>query len=306
MKLAVKQMGMKATQEFLNELKILSSVHHANLLDLIGYCTEDHLFLVYEYMDNETLAHHLRFGKNPLPWINRVQVALDAARGVEYMHDHTRPTYIHRDLKPSNILLDSSFHAKVGDFGLTRLMDPDGEGWTKTFQARGTLGYMAPDLGGSIGLGGACCYSFLCVCARVGANTSKETAKTCVLSPSRTFKSSQYAQFGTISVKVDVYAFGVILYQLVSGREALDGQWSGQLLPQFEEALKTVDTQESVKSLVDPRLGSDYPFESVWKMVKLASRCTQRSSDLRPHMREIVMELMTLSVIGDAETSELT
>ncbi|KAI5080807.1 hypothetical protein GOP47_0003990 [Adiantum capillus-veneris] len=259
-KLAVKQMDMKATQEFLNEIRILSSVHHANLVDLIGYCTEKYLVLVYEYVDNGTLAHHLRSGKNPLQWITRVQIALDAARGVEYMHDHTRPTYIHRDLKPSNILLDSNFHAKVGDFGLTRLVDPDGEGWTRTIQACGTLGYMAPE----------------------------------------------YAQFGTISVKLDVYSFGVILYQLVSGREALAGQLSGQLLPQFEEVLKRSDGQESVISLVDPALGTEYSFESVWKMVKLAYRCTQRDPDLRPPMRDIVMELMTLSDFGDGVTSELT
>jgi len=54
-------------------------------------------------------------GKVPLPWSARVQIALDAARGLEYIHEHTKPTYIHRDIKSANILLDKVCHAKVGN-----------------------------------------------------------------------------------------------------------------------------------------------------------------------------------------------
>ncbi|KAH7446136.1 hypothetical protein KP509_01G040800 [Ceratopteris richardii] len=142
---AVKRMELKETHGFFSELRILSNVHHANLVDLLGYCTEGHLFLVYEYMKMGTLNDHLRAGSNQLQWETRVKIALDAARGVEYMHEYTKPVYIHRDLKPSNILLDSNFHAKVGDFGLTRIVDPDGGGWTNTGTPLGTYGYMPPE-----------------------------------------------------------------------------------------------------------------------------------------------------------------
>lgn len=56
---------------------------------------------------------HLIPGRDPLPWSTRVQIALDSARGLEYIHEHTVPVYIHRDIKPANILIDKNFHAKV-------------------------------------------------------------------------------------------------------------------------------------------------------------------------------------------------
>ncbi|KAH7282674.1 hypothetical protein KP509_35G043000 [Ceratopteris richardii] len=243
---AVKRMELKETHGFFSELRILSNVHHANLVDLLGYCTEGYLFLVYEYMEMGTLNDHLRAGLSQLPWETRVKIALDAARGVEYMHEYTNPVYIHRDLKPSNILLDSNFHAKVGDFGLTRIVDPDGAGWTNTGAPLGTYGYMAPE----------------------------------------------YAQFGKVSVKTDVYAFGVILFQLISGEDALDGS-SRQLSSLFKDIIDTAD-DELLKPLVDPKLDDVNPFQSVWQMAILATRCTDKDDDLRPSMSEVVMQLMTL------------
>jgi serine/threonine protein kinase len=82
---------------------------------LIGYCVEGSLFLVYEFIENGNLGQHLRgnSGKDPLPWSTRVQVALDSARGLEYIHEHTVPVYIHRDVKSANILIDKNFRGKV-------------------------------------------------------------------------------------------------------------------------------------------------------------------------------------------------
>lgn len=82
---------------------------------LIGYCVEDSLFLVYEYIENGNLSQHLRgsSGLGPLPWPTRMQIALDSARGLEYIHEHTVPVYIHRDIKSANILIDKNFRAKV-------------------------------------------------------------------------------------------------------------------------------------------------------------------------------------------------
>lgn len=82
---------------------------------LIGYCVEDSLFLVYEYIENGNLSQHLHgsSGLGPLPWQTRMQIALDSARGLEYIHEHTVPVYIHRDIKSANILIDKNFRAKV-------------------------------------------------------------------------------------------------------------------------------------------------------------------------------------------------
>ncbi|KAI5421781.1 Chitin elicitor receptor kinase 1 [Lathyrus oleraceus] len=100
-------MDMQATKEFLAELNVLTRAHHLNLVRLIGYSIEGSLFLVYEYIENGNLSQHLRgSGRDPLPWATRVQIALDSARGLEYIHERTVPVYIHRDIKPANILID--------------------------------------------------------------------------------------------------------------------------------------------------------------------------------------------------------
>ncbi|KAK7332361.1 hypothetical protein VNO80_29112 [Phaseolus coccineus] len=252
-KAAIKKMDMQASNEFLAELKVLTHVHHLNLVRLIGYCVEGSLFLVYEYIENGNLSQHLRgSGRDPLTWGARVQIALDAARGLEYIHEHTVPVYIHRDIKSANILIDKNFRAKVADFGLTKLT----EYGSSSLNTRlvGTFGYMPPE----------------------------------------------YAQYGDVSSKVDVYAFGVVLYELISGKEAIvktndpESESKG-LVALFEEVLGLSDPKENLRQLVDPRLGDNYPLDSVFKVSQLAKACTHENPQLRPSMRSIVVALMTLS-----------
>ncbi|KAF2292291.1 hypothetical protein GH714_018521 [Hevea brasiliensis] len=208
-KAAIKKMDMQASKEFFAELKVLTHVHHLNLVRLIGYCVEGSLFLVYEYIENGNLSQHLRgSGRDPLPWSARVQIALDSARGLEYIHEHTVPVYIHRDIK--------------------------------------------------------------------------------------------YAQYGDVSPKVDVYAFGVVLYELISAKDAIvkingSSTETRGLVALFEDALNEPDPKEELCKLIDPRLGDNYPADSVRKMAQLAKACTQENPHLRPSMRSIVVALMTLS-----------
>ncbi|CAL9753421.1 unnamed protein product [Musa acuminata subsp. burmannicoides] len=251
-KAAIKKMDVQATKEFLAELKVLTNVHHLNLVRLIGYCTEVSLFLVYEFIENGNLSEHLRgLGRNPLPWVARVQIALDSARGLEYLHEHTVPVYTHRDIKSANILIDKNFHAKVADFGLAKLTV---FGASLQTQLVGTFGYMPPE----------------------------------------------YAQYGEISPKVDVYAFGVVLYELISAKGAIvktggSVTQSKGLIALFEEALSKPDVKEELRKLIDPRLGQDYPIDSVIAMAWLAKSCTEENRQQRPTMRQIVVSLMTLS-----------
>ncbi|CAL9069416.1 serine/threonine-protein kinase-like protein CCR4 [Musa acuminata AAA Group] len=131
---------------FYSELALLSRVNHKNLLRLLGFCRErGERVLVYEYMTNGTLHDnlHRRPMTPPSPlssWTARLRLALDAARGIEYLHAYAVPAIIHRDIKSSNILLDAEWTAKVADFGLS-LTSPDDEGSV----AAGTLGYMDPE-----------------------------------------------------------------------------------------------------------------------------------------------------------------
>ncbi|XP_073297642.1 putative serine/threonine-protein kinase-like protein CCR3 [Primulina huaijiensis] len=137
---------------FESELAILSRLHHKHLVDLIGYCEEmDERLLVYEYMKNGSLHDHLH-GKNNVvksssvvnTWKMRIKISLDAARGIEYLHNYTVPPIIHRDIKSSNILLDANFTARVSDFGLS-LNGPENDREFRMMKAAGTIGYIDPE-----------------------------------------------------------------------------------------------------------------------------------------------------------------
>eukprot|EP00252_Welwitschia_mirabilis_P011954 TRINITY_DN2657_c0_g1_i8.p1 TRINITY_DN2657_c0_g1~~TRINITY_DN2657_c0_g1_i8.p1 ORF type:complete len:505 (-),score=85.60 TRINITY_DN2657_c0_g1_i8:616-2130(-) len=121
---AVKRMNKVAQiDEFCKEMELLGRLHHRHLVTLIGFCAEQHeRFLVYEYMENGSLKEHLLVpGKNVLKWHMRLQIAIDVAAALEYLHFYCDPPLCHRDIKSSNILLDENFVAKVSDFGLAHV-----------------------------------------------------------------------------------------------------------------------------------------------------------------------------------------
>jgi serine/threonine protein kinase len=130
--------------------------------------------LIYVYMSKGSLASHLYSEKHePLSWDLRVYIALDVARGLEYLHDGAVPPVIHRDIKSSNILLDQSMRARVADFGLSREEMVD----KHAANIRGTFGYLDPE----------------------------------------------YISTRTFTKKSDVYGFGVLLFELIAGRNPQQG-----------------------------------------------------------------------------------
>uniref|UniRef100_A0A0E0EV29 non-specific serine/threonine protein kinase n=1 Tax=Oryza meridionalis TaxID=40149 RepID=A0A0E0EV29_9ORYZ len=149
---AVKQLdrnGMQGNREFLVEVLMLSLLaEHPNLVTLLGYCTDgDHRILVYEYMARGSLEDHLLDlppGAAALDWTTRMRIAQGAARGLEHLHDAARPPVIYRDFKASNILLDSSFQARLSDFGLAKV-GPVGDKTHVSTRVMGTYGYCAPE-----------------------------------------------------------------------------------------------------------------------------------------------------------------
>jgi serine/threonine protein kinase len=155
---AVKRMeaavvSSKGLNEFQSEIAVLTKVKHRHLVGLLGYCAEGmERLLVYEYMPQGTLAQHLfeykEMNEKPLTWKMRLAIALDVARGLEYLHNLAHRSFIHRDLKPSNILLTDDFRAKVSDFGLVKLA-PEGKYSVETRLA-GTFGYLAPEYAGKL------------------------------------------------------------------------------------------------------------------------------------------------------------
>ncbi|KAJ6822039.1 lysM domain receptor-like kinase 3 [Iris pallida] len=262
---AVKRMTATKTKEFIAEMKVLCKVHHASLVELIGYAASNNeLFLVYEYAQKGSVKSHLHdpqnkvhlSGHTSLSWISRVQIALDAARGLEYIHEHTKDHYVHRDVKTSNILLDNTFRAKISDFGLAKLVVKTADGEASATKVVGTFGYLAPE----------------------------------------------YLRDGLATTKSDVYAFGVVLFELISGKEAItraEGtvftnterrSLASLMLAVLKKSSNSLN-MGSLKEHIDSSLMDLYPHDCVYKMAMLAKQCVDEDPILRPDMKQVVISL---------------
>ncbi|KAL8483500.1 hypothetical protein ACS0TY_026258 [Phlomoides rotata] len=256
-KLAVKRMVVgaicnKALDEFQSEIAVLSKVRHRHLVSLLGYSAEgDERLLVYEHMPQGALSRHLfrwkSLGLEPLSWAKRLIIALDVARGLEYLHNLAHQIFIHRDLKSANILLDDDFRAKVSDFGLVKLA-PDGEMSVATRLA-GTFGYLAPE----------------------------------------------YAVTGKIRTKVDVFSFGVVLLELLTGLVALDERRPEENQHLAEWFWQIKSNKNSLVASIDPALEANEDiYESIYSTAELAGHCTARDPNHRPDMGCAVNVLVQL------------
>lgn len=131
-------------------MDLLSRLHSPYLVELIGYCADQHhRLLIFEYVGNGTLRHHLhsahaRNQSQPLDWWTRLRIALDCARALEFLHEHAATPVIHRDFKSNNVVLDHNFRAKVSDFGLAKMGSHKIDGQVST-RVLGTTGYLAPE-----------------------------------------------------------------------------------------------------------------------------------------------------------------
>ncbi|KAJ1257754.1 hypothetical protein BS78_10G020400 [Paspalum vaginatum] len=170
-------------EEFINEVATIGLIHHANIVRLLGFCSEGtRRALIYEFMPKESLekyiySHNSSIWKEVIAPKKMVDIALGIARGMEYLHQGCNKRILHFDIKPQNILLDYNFNPKISDFGLAKLCARDQSIVTLT-AARGTMGYIAPEL-----------YS---------------------------------RNFGGVSYKSDVYSFGMLVLEMISGRRNTD------------------------------------------------------------------------------------
>ncbi|KAH7561302.1 hypothetical protein JRO89_XS10G0208500 [Xanthoceras sorbifolium] len=250
-KIAVKRMetgvsASKGLDEFQAEIGVLSKVRHRHLVSLLAYSIEGtERLLVYEYLPQGALSKHLFHWKSqelePLTWTQRLIIALDVARGMEYLHSLALQTFIHRDLKSSNILLDDDFRAKVSDFGLVKLA-PDGKKSVATRLA-GTFGYLAPE----------------------------------------------YAVMGKITTKADVFSYGVVLMELLTGLTALGEERSEETRYLAEWFCRIKSSKERLMAALDPTLeANEETFKSISIIAELAGHCTAREPYHRPDMCHVV------------------
>ncbi|KAI3779429.1 hypothetical protein L2E82_09147 [Cichorium intybus] len=236
--------------DFYNEVNMISSVEHKNLVRLLGCsCSGPESILVYEYLPNMSLDRFIfdeTKGKT-LNWAKRFEIIIGTTEGLVYLHENTMNRIIHRDIKAANILLDIRLRAKIADFGLARSFQGD-QSHISTAIA-GTLGYMAPE----------------------------------------------YLAHGQLTEKADVYSFGVLLLEMVTGMENNRSKST-----EYTDSLVSIawkHFQEStVEEIFDPNLlmhlypNTNYQKEAK-KVVQVGLLCTQEAPSLRPCMSTILRML---------------
>ncbi|KAG0500195.1 hypothetical protein HPP92_000267 [Vanilla planifolia] len=148
---AVKILGnfMDNGEDFINEVSTIGTIHHVNIVQLIGFCAEGtNRALIYEYMSNGSLDKYIFTSTTKNRFFNDEkinEIALSVAKGLHYLHQGCEMQILHFDIKPHNVLLDHDFTPKLSDFGLAKLQ-PKNKSLVSMSVARGTIGYIAPEL----------------------------------------------------------------------------------------------------------------------------------------------------------------
>ncbi|KAB5533679.1 hypothetical protein DKX38_016769 [Salix brachista] len=226
-------------REFLAEVETIGSVHHFNLVRLMGFCAEKSCrLLVYEYMSNGSLDSWIfkKSQTSSLDWNTRKKIIIDIAKGLAYLHEECRQTIIHLDIKPQNILLDPKFNAKISDFGLSKLIDREMS--NVQLSMRGTPGYLAPEW---------------------------------------------HKVLGHVTVKVDVYSFGIVLLEVVCARRNID---HSQPESAFHLLRMLQEKAEYILGYLDEYIQSER--EEIIRMLEVAAWCLQDDPERRPLMSTVV------------------
>ncbi|KAI7734124.1 hypothetical protein M8C21_021779 [Ambrosia artemisiifolia] len=216
-------------------------MNHMNLIETWGYCTEGkHRLVVYEYMENGSLASKLRLDK--LDWATRLNIVIGTAKGLAYLHEECLEWVLHCDVKPHNILLDGNYNPKVADFGLSKRWDRGGtENWNFSMM-RGTRGYMAPE----------------------------------------------WVLNLAITSKVDVYSYGVVVLEMITGRSPCRENGEG-LVNWVREMVKR---EGWVEETVNGSIRGEYDGRVMEKVVEIALQCVEEDSQARPTMSQVVDMLL--------------
>ncbi|KAH1260388.1 LysM domain receptor-like kinase 4 [Glycine max] len=234
------------------EIELLSKVNHSNVIRLSGVCFNGgYWYLVYEYAANGYLSDWINIKGKFLSWTQRIQIALDVATGLDYLHSFTSPPHVHKDLKSGNILLDSDFRAKISNFRLARSVEregSEGDQYVMTRHIVGTRGYMAPE----------------------------------------------YLENGLVSTKLDVYAFGVLMLEMLTGKDVADVYAEGNIANLFDVLSAVLDEEGEhlrLSEFMDPSLKGNYPMELAVFVARMIETCIKKDPASRPDMHEIVSSL---------------
>ena len=252
---AVKRISKNSSQgkqEFIAEVTTIGSLHHKNLVRLIGWCYERReLLLVYEFMPNGSLDkfifrdEKLGMEEPTLTWEKRHIIIHGVAEALDYLHNGCEKTVLHRDIKASNIMLDSEFNARLGDFGLARTIQQRGKTHHSTIEVAGTPGYMAPE----------------------------------------TFLISR------ATVETDVYSFGVLVLEVLCGRKPGNQIELTDYNNSIVHWLWELHSKGRILDAVDSRLNKEFDEEGMSCMLVLALACCHPNPHQRPSMKTVLQVL---------------
>ncbi|AES79183.1 putative protein kinase RLK-Pelle-SD-2b family [Medicago truncatula] len=241
--------------EFLAEVSIIEKLNHMNLIEMWGYCVEGkHRILVYEYMENGSLAENLSSKTNTLDWTKRYDIALGTARVLAYLHEECLEWILHCDIKPQNILLDSNFQPKLADFGLSKLQNRNNLDNSSGFSMiRGTRGYMAPEW---------------------------------IFNLPITSKVDVYS-YGVVVLEMITGKSPTMM-----NIEGVDGEgtYNGRLITWVREKKRSTCW---VEQILDPAIGNNYDLSKMEILVRVALDCVEEDRDIRPTMSQVVEMLQS-------------
>ncbi|OMP00626.1 hypothetical protein COLO4_12533 [Corchorus olitorius] len=225
--------------EFLQGLKILTSLKHENIVKLRGFCCSKgrgECFLIYDFVPNGNLLQYLDVKQGSgkaLDWSTRISIISGIAKGIGYLHGSkgSKPALVHQNISAEKVLVDSRFNPLLSDSGLHKLLADDIV--FSTLKASAAMGYLAPE----------------------------------------------YTTTGRFTEKSDVYAFGMILFQILSGKRNVS-----QLIHHAAESCK-------IEDFIDMNLGGNFSDSEATKLGRIALLCTHESPNHRPSMDNVIHEL---------------
>ncbi|KAL0925480.1 hypothetical protein M5K25_003811 [Dendrobium thyrsiflorum] len=295
---AVRRLGEGGGQrykEFAAEAQAISKVRHPNLVRLRAfYWAQDEKLLISDFISNGNLAAALRgrSGQSSLSWLMRLRIAKGVARGLAYLHDCSPRKFVHGDIKPSNILLDINYNPFISDFGLTRLISIASATTINVNDPTITISAISPSCSSKGGF--------------IGAALPSSDATTCSASDRTSSYRAPEARlpFARPTQKWDVYSFGIVLLELLTGRQP------DTILPHVttiagEVATSSSSTEEVFRSelvkwvqklfgkacplaeMVDPMLLTEVQTKEVVAAFHVALVCTEIDPEVRPRMKAV-------------------